>query len=102
MEKNLAKFQKQICLYKGWIPERFKDVSELQFRFVHIDVDLFQPTKDAIEFFYPRMVKGGVIVCDDYGFDTCPGATKAMDEFFDSKVESVIHLTTGTGLVIKH
>jgi hypothetical protein len=102
VEKNLAQYKKQICLYKGWIPDRFQDVSDLQFRFVHIDVDLYQPTKDALEFFYPRMVKGGMIVCDDYGSDNCPGATKAMDECFDTKAESVIHLTTGTGLVIKN
>ena len=99
--RNLNVYARRVKLYKGWIPERFADVEKCRFRFVHIDVDLYQPTKDALEFFYQRMVRGGVIVCDDFGFDTCPGAYKAFVEFLADKQESVIHLTTGTGFVVK-
>lgn len=87
--------------YKGWIPGRFQEVQELAFSFVHIDVDLYQPTLDSIAFFYDRLNKGGVMICDDYGFSTCPGAKKAMDEFFMDKTEPVIMLTTGQALIIK-
>ncbi|HEX3704868.1 MAG TPA: TylF/MycF/NovP-related O-methyltransferase, partial [Vicinamibacterales bacterium] len=48
---------------------------------LHIDVDLYEPTRDSIAFLYERMNPGGIVVCDDYGFMTCPGATKAIDEF---------------------
>ena len=70
-----------IRLYKGWIPGRFNEVKDGQFSFVHIDVDLYEPTRDSLEFFYPRLVKGGAIVCDDYGFTQFPGAKKAVNEF---------------------
>ena len=87
--------------HKGWIPERFRDVEHRDFCFVHIDVDLYRPTLDSIEFFYPRVNEGGLIVCDDYGFDTCPGATKAIDEFLQSKREKMISLSGGGGFFIK-
>ena len=102
-EKNLEKFKGSFTLYKGWIPSRFNEVKDKKFSFVHIDVDLYEPTKDALEFFYSRMSPGGVLLCDDYGSLACPGAKKAMDEFFsDKKEKTVIHLTTGQGMVLKH
>lgn len=100
VRSNLKEFDNIRC-YKGWIPARFKDVESNTFSFVHIDVDLFQPTLDSLEFFYPRMNSGGIIVCDDYGFDTCPGAYKAMNEYFEDRRENVVHLTTGQGVLIK-
>jgi hypothetical protein len=42
-----------------------------------------------------------VIVCDDYGSAYCPGAKKAIDEFFSDKLEQVISLPTGQSLVVK-
>ena len=68
-------------LYKGWIPERFGEVSNIKFAFVNIDVDLYQPTKDSVEFFFPRLSPGGIVVCDDYNMSQFPGAKTAIDEF---------------------
>ncbi len=97
---NLYKYN-NVRYYKGWIPEKFNEVMDKKFSLVHIDVDLFQPTYDSVDFFYERMTAGGIIVCDDYGFESCPGAHKAMDLYFKKKPEKVIHLTTGQGIVIK-
>ena len=99
--ENLRRFP-FVRSHPGWIPDRFDEVADREFSFVHVDVDLFAPTRDAIEFFYPRMVPGGVLLCDDYGFTTCPGATKAFDEFISSRPErSVVHLPTGQGFIVK-
>jgi hypothetical protein len=92
---------KDFFCHKGWIPDRFKDVSAAKFSFVHVDVDLFQPTLDSIEFFYEKIVPGGVFLCDDYGFSSCPGATKAIDEFLANKIEKMIYLPDGGGFFIK-
>lgn len=97
---NLRNFN-NVEIYKGWIPERFSEVSSRKFSFVHLDVDLFQPTFDSLEFFYPRMNQGGIILCDDYGFTTCPGAKKAVDEFFSDKKEPVICLPTGQAFMVR-
>lgn len=97
---NLSQFD-FVKYYKGWIPARFSEVQALTFSFVHIDVDLYQPTLDSITFFYERLNKGGIMICDDYGFITCPGAKKAMNDFFGDKAEPVIMLTTGQAFIIK-
>lgn len=72
-----------VKLYEGWIPNRFDEVGARQFCFVHVDVDLYQPTLDCLEFFYPRLFSGGVIVVDDYGYSAFPGAKRAVDEFLE-------------------
>ncbi len=100
VKNNLAQFS-NVKYYRGWIPDRFADVAGLQFSFVHIDVDLYQPTLDCLEYFYPRLSPGGMLVCDDYGSEQCPGAYRALNEFFRDKPENVGELTTGQGIVTK-
>ncbi len=101
LKKNLSEFSENIEIYEGWIPQRFKDVEEKKFCFVHIDVDLYAPTLDSMIFFYQRMNEGGIIICDDYGYTTCPGATKAIDNFLEEKQEKMISLSGGGGFLIK-
>jgi len=97
----LAEFLPRIEFHPGWIPARFAEVAERRFALVHLDVDLYQPTADAVAFFYERLVDRGILVCDDYGFETCPGARRALDEFFAEKPEPVLNLPTGQGVVIR-
>jgi|SRR5215813_11864985 len=96
---NLSEFD-NLCYWGGWIPERFSEVADQRFSFLHVDVDIYQPTLDTIAFFYPRMSKGGIILSDDYGFASCPGAREAIDQFFADKPEPVIDFPTGQALVI--
>jgi hypothetical protein len=101
VSKNLSPFLSQIEFHKGWIPERFVDVKDMKFSFVHVDVDLYEPTRDSIEFFYDRISPGGILLCDDYAFNSCPGATKAVDTFLDNKPEKMIRLDAGGGFSSK-
>lgn len=87
--------------YKGWIPDRFAEVADRRFCFVHIDVDLHQPSLDSIAFFYPRMEQGGIILLDDYGFESCPGVTRAIDDFMADKPEPIINLPSGGAFIMK-
>lgn len=100
VKSNLSEFE-SVVFHKGWIPTRFSDVGETSFSFVHIDVDLYEPSLDSLRFFYSRLSPGGIILCDDYGFLTCPGARMAMDEFFLDKPEPVIQSPSGQAFVIK-
>jgi len=70
-----------VSLHAGWIPEKFHEVDKSIFSFVHIDVDLYQPTQASLQFFWDRLTKGGYVVVDDYGSSQFPGATMAVDEF---------------------
>jgi hypothetical protein len=100
VRRALAEFP-GVSLHPGWIPARFPDAAERRFAFVHIDVDLHDPTRDSLAFFYPRMSEGGIILCDDYGFTSCPGATRAVDEFLADRPEKMLALSCGGGFLIK-
>jgi heptosyltransferase-2 len=90
-----------IEFHQGLFSDTLPTLSEKQFCFAHIDADLYESVKQACEFVYPRMVKGGVILFDDYGAATCPGAQKAIDEFFESKVEKPSHVAlTSYGIAV--
>lgn len=97
---NLAEFD-NFVLCTGWIPDCFADQRDRRFRFVHIDVDLAQPTLDSLEFAYPRLVPGGVLVLDDHGSPFCPGAREVTERFFAGRPEPIINMTTGAAFVVK-
>ncbi|MCB4862596.1 TylF/MycF family methyltransferase [Sphingobium sp. PNB] len=90
-----------LAFHKGWIPQSFAGLDDLMFCFAHIDLDLHQSILDALEFIYPRMTPHGVIIFDDYGFASCPGARKAVDDFFANKPETPFVLTTAQAIVVK-
>jgi predicted O-methyltransferase YrrM len=76
VRRHLAQFAR-ISYHPGWIPETFQGLPEARYRFVHVDVDLYQPTHHALEYFYDRLSPQGMIVSDDY---TWPGARQALEE----------------------
>jgi O-methyltransferase len=101
VKENLSEFD-FVKFYKGWIPERFPEVKDFSFGFVHLDVDLYQPTRDGLEFFFPRLEKGGAIVIDDYNFSQFPGARKAVDQFLIDKPQVFFYaVPTGGAFLIK-
>ena len=91
VEKKVLKEFNFVKTYKGWIPERFKDLKVNKFSFVHLDVDLYQPTIESLKFFYPKLAKGGIIICDDFNVTGFPGATKAWNEYFKNKDYNFFH-----------
>ena len=74
-------------LYAGDIlntlPKYIKENPELKISLLHIDVDVYKPTKLILDLLFERVVKNGIIVFDDYG--TVYGETKALDEFISSQ-----------------
>ena len=98
VEKRLAKYP-NIYIYAGLFPETAGDINKKHFSFVHLDVDLYQVTKEALEFFYPRMLPGGRILSHDYG--QCEGVWSAFDEFFKDKQEKLEPMEATQVLVIK-
>lgn len=100
VRKNLATYP-WVEYHAGWIPACFDAARDAKFSFVHIDVDLYEPTRDALAFFYPRTVAGGIILFDDYGFLTCPGARQAVDERLAGAPERLVKLTTGQAYLTK-
>ncbi len=66
-------------LIKGLFPDSAPNLKK--FALVHIDTDFYLSVKACLEWLWPRMVKGGIIVLDDYNWPNCPGVKQALDEF---------------------
>ncbi len=86
---------------KGFFPHTAKGLEGKQFCFVYLDADLYESTKDGLNFFYPRMLPGGVILLDDYGTGTWPGVGKAVREFCAENEIYPIKTAWWQGLIIK-
>ena len=64
-----------------------------------MDADLAKPTKAGLEFFYPRLVKGGCILVHDYNSDW-PELVKTVDDFAGNIPESLIPVPDADGTVM--
>lgn len=71
-------------IVKGWFPDSFQGLEDRRWRFVHIDFDLYQPIKTALETLWPVLLPGGVVIVHDYGNYGFPAARQAVDEFCDT------------------
>lgn len=91
----------KIVYHKGLIPDTFKGLEQSRIALAHIDVDIYQSVLDCCKFIYPRLLVGGAMILDDYGFDSCPGAKAAADEFFSDKPEEIQLLETRQAVIIK-
>lgn len=69
-----------VTFKQGFFPARFPEVADRKFRFVNCDCDLYQSTKDVLDFFIPLLVPGGILRMDDYNAGDCPGAVLAAHE----------------------
>jgi O-methyltransferase len=72
-----------------------------EFRLCHIDVDVYQSASDVLDWVWPRLSRGGVVVYDDYGFPACPGITRFVDEQRGRSDRLVLHNLNGHGIVVK-
>lgn len=82
---------KNYCLIEGdiieTVPEFLATNPALKISLLHIDVDVYEPTKVILENLWDKIVKGGILMLDDYG--TVEGETKAVDEFFDGQCNKI-------------
>lgn len=69
------------------IPQFLLDNPSLKIALLHIDVDVYEPSKVILETLWERIVPGGILMLDDYG--TVEGETKAVDDFFAGKNKTI-------------
>ncbi len=91
-----------VRVIKGRFQDTCGELKDRKIHFVHFDVDIYDPTLFGLQFFDSRLAPGGVIVVDDYGFTTCPGVKKAVDEFVAATPGYFsLSLLTGQFLLVK-
>lgn len=65
------------------VPKYIKENPHLKISLLNLDTDIYEPGVVILKYFWPRIVKGGILILDDYG--VFPGETKAVDEYFKGK-----------------
>lgn len=99
---QLMPHRDQCIVCKGFFPDSAKDVNE-SFCFVSIDTDLYDPIYSGLQYFYPRLQKGGYIFVHDYNNDQYKGASQAVIKFCRENNISYMLLpdSCGTAVIVK-
>ncbi len=79
-QRNVELVQGDICTTAREYAARHP---ELRIALLNLDTDIYEPSAAVLEHLWPRIVRGGVLILDDYG--TFPGETQAVDEYFADK-----------------
>ena len=80
-----------VIIHAGLFAETCDNVSERRFSFVHLDGDLYDTTLQALDFFYPRLVRQGIILIHDIN---CPGVQRAIQEAGKTRKWRCLELNT--------
>jgi O-methyltransferase len=83
LEQTIGYDKHYLHYHKGWfqdtLPEQAAEVGEIAI--LRLDGDWYSSTKVCLEYLYERVVGGGFVVLDDYGW--YEGCKKAVDEFME-------------------
>lgn len=96
------KFSLDCYIHTGIFPDDTLGGLPKKISFAHIDVDTYESAKGSFFSIWPRIVKSGIIVFDDYGFFGCEGVSQAVNEIFMTVDDAVmVHNLNGHALIIK-
>ena len=102
VKQLLGPWREALVFHVGDVFETILEADTGDLALVHMDLNASAPTKVALEFAYPRLVPGGVIVFDDYGWDpTGYEQRDVIDDFCRALPESLLALPSGQALLIK-
>jgi O-methyltransferase len=83
----------KVVLRKGYVPDTLEGLEDETFAFVLLDLDLLEPSRASLEFFYPRLSPGGYLVMHDYNNSESDWACKrALDDFLSDRPEKLVEL----------
>ena len=91
-----------VVVLEGVFPEETsRYISDQRFRLCHVDVDVYQSAKDIVDWIWDRLVVGGMVIYDDYGFRSCDGITRYVEEQRAFADRLVVHNLNKHAVVIK-
>jgi O-methyltransferase len=100
--KNYLKEYGNVKFLVGDIVKTSQSIQEKEINLIHLDMDVYPPTKYALEYFWPKVAVGGIIVGDDYGTLSCKGMKKAVNDFVSQTKNCFsMHLITGQIVLVK-
>jgi hypothetical protein len=90
------------ALVRGLVPETLSTVPIDKVCYLSLDMNIAAPERAAIEYFWPRLVPGGIVVLDDYAWLGYEEQKAAMDDFAASVAVEILTLPTGQGVLLKN
>ncbi|HAZ28782.1 MAG TPA: methyltransferase [Candidatus Magasanikbacteria bacterium] len=91
-----------VRILQGIFPEETGHaIQEQKIKFCHIDVDVYTSAKDITTWIWDKLVVGGILVYDDFGFPSCDGVRKLVHEEYEKNDRIIIHNLNGHAVVIK-
>jgi len=97
----LARWEGRFELVPGDVFETLPRIETGPLSFVPMDLNASAPTQVALEYAYPRLVRGGIMAFDDYGWNEYIDQRLLVEEFFSQQPDEVIALPTGQALMVK-
>lgn len=93
---------KNVEILEGIFPEDTgKEVEDIRFRLCHIDVDVYQSSKDTVDWIWDRLVPNGIIVFDDYGYIRTDGITRHVNEMMADRDKMIFYNLNGHAVIVK-
>lgn len=89
-----------VQVVRGRVPEVLQQRAPEKVAFLHLDMNSAQAELGALEFFWPRLAPGAIVLLDDYGWRAFREQKLAEDAFLTKHDRSVLELPTGQGLVL--
>jgi len=90
-----------IKVIRGYVPDTFQIAIPEKIAFLHVDLNSPPAEIAVLETLFDRVVSGGIIVFDDYGWLHYRLQRDAEDRFMAARGHTILELPTGQGLVIK-
>ena len=90
--------KKQIKFIKGKVEDTIKSNMPSSISILRLDTDWYESTKYEMEYLFPKLVVGGVLIIDDYGHWL--GAKKAIDEYLrENNIKMLLNRIDYTGRI---
>lgn len=102
-KKNLDEFKDNTVYHKGYIPNTLDNSdAPTNIIYLHIDLNSEKSTSETLDFFYPKISSGGIILFDDYGLKEFESTRKLVDKFFSDKPGIHLKFPTGQSIFISN
>jgi hypothetical protein len=90
-----------VNIVKGFLPDSFGTAVPERIGFLHVDLNSPRAEIAVLDRLFDRVLPGGVVVFDDYGWKVYHKQKEAEDDFLGPRGYDILELPTGQGLVIK-
>jgi O-methyltransferase len=102
VERRLRPWRDSLVFHVGDVFDTVPEAVTGDLALVHMDLNASAPTRVALEYSYPRLLPGGTVVFDDYGWNPSSYEQRdVIEEFCGSLPESLIPLPSGQALLVK-